>query len=727
MDRQKIIDEIKGLEKNKFSLGEVEAEIQKRNKSPYGNIVDDMEVPEGNARTEAIQDYLASPGFRRLGLEILGGVAGAASGGTLYAASRVLRMAYPLLIRSLGAGIGEGAAAGLAQTFDPKESLAKEVLRGFATGMSAEAIGAAIPAIIKKIGFKGIKYTDEADKAEKLLNTVKAKNIKKGTSKIDDIEDGLITPGIGSDNRAIDILENITEKSIFAGGRIVKARKGAETALTNEVNTFVDSFADATTKTDSGELALSAIQNSLDYFRGIAKTKYAKVDSLAKENILSRTTGKVVGTRPITVNLRSSIDEAKKLLDDTKIYATLEPEAQKVLRTLAKLDNQPNVSFDAANGLRSRFLGITRSSGELIKGQAQSYAAKSVTQITKNIDETLDAIDVSASPGLRAAYDSAQRFYRIGSQKFNNKVLRRLTEKFPEEVYTTLIKPKRPSTIKALVRAIKSSKDIEVKKDLMSSIKGTIIGDIVGESDRLKRKLDASYVLREFNKYGDEVLEQIFTKSEIKNMTELLKGLEVAQRKSVGEGIPGALFIQLGQAGAAFGLFSGALTAPSAAILFGPAVVGQLFTSPKFIKFIKKGFQLNPGSREAYTNASQLIGAMISNSLISQDEGEDYLEDLRNSIKEDLGKKTKNNQPIISQENFEDTSDIDNIVGSIDNSELIETASLPTTAPLETQGINPANFNPKIMNQDASGLTSTETALLSPEEKAMTLRNRGMA
>ena len=37
MDRQKIIDEIKGLEKNKFSLGEVEAEIQKRNKSPYGS------------------------------------------------------------------------------------------------------------------------------------------------------------------------------------------------------------------------------------------------------------------------------------------------------------------------------------------------------------------------------------------------------------------------------------------------------------------------------------------------------------------------------------------------------------------------------------------------------------------------------------------------------------------------------------------------------------------
>ena len=52
-------------------------------KSPYGNIVDDMEVPEGNARTEAIEDYLTSPAFGRLALEIGGGVAGARTGGTL--------------------------------------------------------------------------------------------------------------------------------------------------------------------------------------------------------------------------------------------------------------------------------------------------------------------------------------------------------------------------------------------------------------------------------------------------------------------------------------------------------------------------------------------------------------------------------------------------------------------------------------------------------------------
>ena len=46
---------------------------------------------------------------------------------------------------------------------------------------------------------------------------------------------------------------------------------------------------------------------------------------------------------------------------------------------------------------------------------------------------------------------------------------------------------------------------------------------------------------------------------------------------------------------------------------------------------------------------------------------------------------------------------------------------------LDTPGINPANFDTAVMNQDASGLTATETALLSPEEQAIRLRQRGQA
>ena len=725
-EREKLIEEIKGLQKNQsnFSLKEIDEEIRKRNESPYTEITDYADIPQGNARSEAIEAYLASPQFRRLALEILGGVAGAATGGTFFAARAALRPALGLLYRSLGAGIGEGAAAGAAQMFDPRDDLAKEILRGFATGATAETIGAAIPAMISKIGFKGIKYTDDAEKAERLLSQVKGEQLAKGTSKIDDIKDGLITPGIGSDNRAIDILENITEKSLFAGGKIIRARKGAETALTNELNMFVDNFSDAATQTNAGELALSAVQNSLDYFKGTARIKYEKVDRLVKEGaakVTSKTTGKTVSTVPVSVNIRTSINKAKDLIKQTEIFKRIEPEAQKVLQTLAALDNKPFLSFAEANGLRSRLLSVTRGSTELIKGQSERYAAILVKELTDNIDKTVDAVSASTSTGLRSAFDSAQRFYRLGVKKYNNKVLKRLTEKAPEEVYKTIIKPKRPSTIKAFRKSIDAIKDKEVRNELMSSIKGTMIGDIVGESKRLKDKIDANYILKEFNKYGDETLLQIFSKNELNNMRGLLESLKVAQKKSVGEGVPGAIFVQLGQASGAVGLFSGVLTAPSAAILFGPAVIGQLFTNPKFIKFIRKGFRLKPGSKEAYTNASQLIGAMISNNLISKDEGEDYLEEIKKSREEDIRGEIKP-EPI-SQIPFTQNEDVDNLLADI------ETMPTQATSPKVSSITPPINTVIMKINTPLSqtGLTQTEQALLSEEEKMMRLKQRGMA
>ena len=697
MDRKKIIEEIKNLQKNKpkFSLEDVESEINKRNESPYSRIVDDMEVPEGNARTEAIEDYLKSPQFRRLALEILGGVAGAATGGTFFAAQAALRPALALLYRSLGAGIGEGAAAGAAQIFDPRDDLAKEILRGFATGATSETIGAAIPAIIKKIGFKGIKYSDDAEKAERTLTKAKDRILKDGSSKVDDITEGVITPGIGSDNRLIDILENISEKSLFAGGKIIRARKGGETALTNELNILIDNLSDATTRTDAGELALSAVQNSLDNFRAIAKIKYDKLSRAA--------TG-------VTVNIKKSKDLAEQLIKETKFTKKLSPESQKVLETVRGLPNR--VTFSTANDIRSELLGVTRASTEMLKGKAQATAVKLVKKITEDIDRTISDLPF-AVPELRALYDSAQRFYRIGAKKFNNKVLKRLTDKAPEEIYKTLIKPRRPSTIKALSNSLKLIKDKEIRTEVFDSLKGTLIGDIAGESNRIKGRLDGGYILKELDKYGDDVLLQLFSKSELNNLRNVLKSLSVAQKKTVGENVPGAVFIQLSQAGAAFGLFSGIFTLPSLGILFGPAVISKLFTNPKFIKFIKKGFQLNPGSPEAYTNTAQLIGAMISNNLISRDEGEEYLENLEESRKEDiLGNKQKNIKDEIPLKQKIDLSFIPNTVN-------IQPSNV---TPLNTPSINPNLFAARQPTGIMQGLSQTERALLSPTEQIIASR-----
>ena len=63
-------------------------------------------IPEGNERTQAIEEYLASPQFKRLALEILGGVAGAATGGTFFAAQAALRPALRSNLGTLDAVLG---------------------------------------------------------------------------------------------------------------------------------------------------------------------------------------------------------------------------------------------------------------------------------------------------------------------------------------------------------------------------------------------------------------------------------------------------------------------------------------------------------------------------------------------------------------------------------------------------------------------------------------------
>ena len=125
------------------------------------DVLSDAQKGKYNKDTES---FLASPEFMRIvtevGLSIAGGVAGVAlapfTGGSSLVgaglmAARVARIARPLLNLSkgkqrliggvTGAGLGGGAGAAISQTFDPKESIVREVARGTAQGAFGELLG----------------------------------------------------------------------------------------------------------------------------------------------------------------------------------------------------------------------------------------------------------------------------------------------------------------------------------------------------------------------------------------------------------------------------------------------------------------------------------------------------------------------------------------------------------------------------------------------------------
>jgi uncharacterized spore protein YtfJ len=321
--------------------------------TPYPEIYSEEQVPRGNERTEAVEAYLASPEFKRLGTEIGFAVGGAMTGGTLAGARLILRPALQTLYRSLGAGVGQATGAGIASTtFDPKEELSKDVLRAFAQGATFEAVGAAIPALIKKIRFKGIKTTKEADEAEKVIADQKTKMKGAEYSKYDEelalaLKEGQLTPGLQTENRFIDILENITEKSLFGGGSLIKARKGAQTLTNKFVDDYISNYGNVT-RNDYGELLQSTIKNNVDEFKIAARGMY---DDLTLKS------------KGVKVDITDIKKEANKLIDEAKYTKGLQKDALKVPQTILNLPDQ--IPFNAANQIRSQFLGITRSSNEL--------------------------------------------------------------------------------------------------------------------------------------------------------------------------------------------------------------------------------------------------------------------------------------------------------------------------------------------------------------------------
>ena len=155
--------------------------------------------------------------------------------------------------------------------------------------------------------------------------------------------------------------------------------------------------------------------------------------------------------------------------------------------------------------------------------------------------------------------------------------------------WKALIKPNRPTTITVLMDILKGTKDKEIREELIDSIKGTMIGDIVNKSELNRRKIDAAFVRKEFGKYGPGVLNQIFSPRELRRLDNLLEGLTVAQTKKVGEGIPGAIFIQLTQAGMAFGLLQGNLTTEAGLVLLGPIGIARMLTNPRIVNLIIGG------------------------------------------------------------------------------------------------------------------------------------------
>ena len=704
-ERAAIIAELKarGVDTSEFETKEgvsTDGVSVPKEDETFQGVQDYMDIPDQTERSKAVSDYLTSPAFARLVLEISGGVAGAAYApqfslpvlvGKL--AGKVRPVLNAAVTRMAGAGIGEGGAAGVSQTFNPTfdsdddfNEIASEILKDIlikgSIGATGEGAGLVVSKIITKVTSKNKKLIKGAEEAVETIEKQKETilNAPKGTYSDEIIEaakSGNLTPARLQSGQIIDILENVAESSIIGGGKIRYAKEGANTIAQSGIDDFVKQYRLIAGDGELGVLFQKILTNDVTAFKAVAKSKYKAVD-------------KALSSKKFTNNFQVDLSGLKKFAKQELDNIGFKKQSAGVRSFLEDILAENNyVTFSRANILRGDALEIIRDlTVEPLGKKKGRQAAIFADKITKAMEES--PVPESVKKLLLDANDH----YREGAKVFNDTLFKRIVDSDPDLVYKAIIAAgDRPTLVKRTFDILDQRiKDPIENALLKNKIRGEFLEDMLSKSQvenaQFGVEVDAGKLFKNYTK-KKKTFEAMFTNQELSNLNKFLNALRFAQgRKSKAGGLPGGMMIQMKQSGAILelggllGVGTG-FTGAGATFLLGPAVIAKAFTSPKIIKSLTLGFQYSDNPTLARRYLLQSLTYMAADGLISQDD----LNEVKSQLKELNQEKLEKNQSSIIKDSFI----LDEDIGVEDQTQLAQAVSEPTrfSKPLETENVNP--------------------------------------
>jgi len=624
---------------NVEGLGVVEIAGDEPTAEEISIITDNFKTIQAEKDTDT---FVKGPNFGRIALEIGLGVAGSFATGGLglpALAARAGMLARPFLIQlaksSAGSAFGGGTGAGIAQTFDPKEDIVKEIGRAAFEAAAGEAVGTPIGIkVVNKLTtllspkiaqLEAAKDAEEILKAQKELILSNPKLYKEETIKA--ARDALITPALKTDNRLIDISQNVVENSIFGGGTILVPKEAAKRVTESALDDFVNPLINNVDQTQTGRLFINALVDSEELFKAQAKKAYSLLD----QEVAKLGDSKVVDITKYNQALQKKLDTLPKGGVNT-------PTAKELLTRNIYKDKDGNfinkVTFSEANGLRSDILALGRN---LSSSDIAAY--KGAQKLISS--ELTNSIDKATIPNsLKQSYLKTNKFYKEGIENYNEKIIEKILSKEDgKDAFKVIITPgDKGETVQATLKSIdKIFKNNPAKaKELKDSLKGTVLDDMMKKSYFDNGQYGPTFSADKMNKYIEsktETFKALFgeTSREFGQLQKLNTAVSVAHGRLSKEGkLPGGVFIQLTQAGTAGGLLTfnqdaTGLTS-AAGILLGPRVIGKMLINPKFNKYLFEGLAANDGT-VAGIAFRQLIGRMVNDKLIPEIEGKKAIDD----------------------------------------------------------------------------------------------------
>lgn len=533
-----------------------------------------------------------------------GGMAGAAVG-------------HPIV----GAGLGGAAGEALVQLGE------HALIPGAAPQTSWEAA--------KKIGWAGGREMLEEGLARAVikLGTPFAKKISPKTREIINYlkrYKGRLTPAQATEDRALDLLENVAESSLLGGGRMFEF-KGKQIALLDTIAEDISSrLGSGATKEQAGEVIQAIIKNKTATFRKVGTGLYKNVDNATKgiminTKALKREAARMLRELTPKVSKKTTQITTTKILDELgqPIVAPITKTTKKALmpslanrktiRMLRDFQNLPDaVPFSYLNQWRSDLLQVGYAPSDIIPGKTAGVA--------KHFAGNIDALFKQAEGGLTGealeSLQAANSYWRLGKERFNSTLIKRITKKNPEFVLPAFVKRGNIADIQEIRKLIGPKAWEDVKgayiQDLLFTQAKDVSGTISGKKlQNVLTKMTPGTMNEILGKAGSKEL-QLFAET----------AMAVQQRAAGG----GGMLIQLTQAGAILsvpawvvggrpGIGAGMATT----VLLGPYAMGRLFTSPIGIKWLTEGLVTSAGSREAIRLTPRIIH-LIGREALAKDE-----------------------------------------------------------------------------------------------------------
>lgn len=505
----------------------------------------------------------------------------------------------------VGAGLGGATGAGLQAAADPDtEFTFKEFARVFGEEAAFEALGiGATSGLRKLLGGAAKTLTPEVSRLSAQLAGAGKRAGVKGRRVI--TRGGRraqmrFLPATFSQNQIIDTLQGIGEGSLVGSNTIFQFKRGIRKSVVQLQKELVEDFTEGTAK--RGTLAASTVL--FDTLKG-NRTAWSKAGGMLYRTLDDEGVEvSMKGLQRFTKGQWDLILETGEIAGDPKLNAIFRRAGTKL---------PPSSSFEASHLLRSKLLSIERAAKKGItpKPNTARIARDMINEITSSMETA-----AKVRPGLFKQYRRAADFWRAGSKRFDNDIVRGLTRKLRNHPQLAALAVFHPNTAQE-IKLVRKAAGEKAFKEMRGAWLEQLLKDSASKEVGEEGVLMGTEFLNKFGNMGDETLDAIFTKREIATIEDLAKTAAFAQQKTGGVG--GSLKIVQGIAAFSLvaspllpeGNFRGITRGTAGVILLGPAVIARMMTNPLSAKLLSEGFKARIGTRQGIALTARLIRDVI--------------------------------------------------------------------------------------------------------------------